>query len=73
MTEVVVEVGPATVRGANCAEVDWVSAGLDGIDDELILIDDRAVGVTDVWRKIINDVVGGFAETIMVVCPTWWP
>ena len=73
MTEVVVEVGPATVRGANCAEVDWVSAGLDGIDDELILIDDRAVGVTDVWRKIINDVVGGVVETIMVVCPTWWP
>ena len=73
MTDVVVEVGPATVRGPNHAETEWVSAGIDGIDDELTLIDDSAVAVADIWRKIILDVVGGSAESIVVVCPTWWP
>ena len=73
MTSVVVEVGPAAVRGPNPAEAEWVSAGIDGIDDELALIDDRAVTVIDVWRKIMHDVVGGYAETIVLVCPTWWP
>jgi len=72
MTAVVVEVGPVTVRGPNHAELEWVSAGIDGIDDELVLIGDRAVAVTDVWRRIMHDVVGGFAETIVIVCPTWW-
>ena len=72
MTEVVVEVGPATVRGPNHAETEWVSAGIDGIDDELVILDDRAATVSDVWRKIMHDIVGGSAETIVVVCPTWW-
>jgi hypothetical protein len=72
MTGIVVEVGPATVRGPNHADAEWVSAGIDGIDDELTLIDDRPVEVADVWRRIMHDVVGGFAKTIVVVCPTWW-
>jgi type VII secretion-associated protein (TIGR03931 family) len=72
MTAVVVEVGPVTVRGPNHGELEWVSAGVDGIDDELVLIGDRAVAVTDVWRRIMHDVVGGFTETLVVVCPTWW-
>jgi type VII secretion-associated protein (TIGR03931 family) len=73
MTSVVVEVGPATVRGPNQADPQWVSAGIDTIDDELTLIDDRAVAVSDVWRRVMHDVVGGATETIVVVCPTWWP
>ena len=72
MTGIVVEVGPATVRGPNHADAEWVSAGIDGIDDELTLIDDRPVEVADVWRRIMHDVVGGSAKTIVVVCPTWW-
>ncbi len=51
MTGIVVEVGPATVRGPNHADAEWVSAGIDGIDDELTLIDDRPVEVADVWRS----------------------
>jgi type VII secretion-associated protein (TIGR03931 family) len=73
VTDVVVEVGPVTVRGPNQAEPEWVSVGIDGIDDELALIDDSAVVVAEVWRKIMVDVVGGAAESIVVVCPTWWP
>jgi type VII secretion-associated protein (TIGR03931 family) len=72
MTGIVVEVGPAIVRGPNHADAEWVSAGIDGIDDELILIDDRPVEVADVWRTVMHDVVGGSAETIVIVCPTWW-
>ena len=72
MTGIVVEVGPATIRGPNHADAEWVSAGIDGIDDELTLIDDRPVDVADVWRTVMHDVVGGSAETIVVVCPTWW-
>jgi type VII secretion-associated protein (TIGR03931 family) len=72
VTGVVVEVGPATVRGPNDADVEWVSAGIDGIDDELTLIDDRPVAVADVWRTVIHDTVGGPVEAIVLVCPTWW-
>lgn len=72
MTGIVVEVGPATVRGPNHADAEWVSAGIDDIDDELTLIDERPVTVTEVWRNLMHDVVGGSAETIVLVCPTWW-
>jgi len=72
MTDAVVEVGPVTVRGPNSAEMEWVSAGIEAIDDELTLIDDRAIAVADIWRTIMADVVGGPAETMVIVCPTWW-
>jgi type VII secretion-associated protein (TIGR03931 family) len=72
MTGIVVEVGPTTVRGPCCADAEWVSAGIDSIDDELTLIDDRPVVVAEVWRTVMHDVVGGSAETIVLVCPTWW-
>ncbi len=72
MTRVVVEVGPATVRGPNHADAEWVSAGIDGIDDELTLIDECPVAVADVWRALIRQVVGDSADAIVLVCPTWW-
>ena len=50
MTEVVVEVGPATIRGPNNARSEWVCAALDCIDDEIALIDDCPVSVQEVWR-----------------------
>src|SRR6476646_4158659 len=72
MTGIVVEVGPATIRGPNHADAEWISAGIDGIDDELTLIDECPVTVADVWRTVMHDVVGGSADTIALVCPTWW-
>jgi type VII secretion-associated protein (TIGR03931 family) len=72
VTRIVVEVGPTAVRGPNPADAQWVSAGIDDIDDELTLIDDRPVCVADVWRTIMHHVVGGAAEAIVLVCPTWW-
>lgn len=72
MTGIVVEVGPATVRGPNDADAEWVTAAIDDIDDELTLIDERPVALTEVWRTVMYDVVGGSAETVVLVCPTWW-
>lgn len=72
MTGIVVEVGPALVRGPNHADAEWVSAAIDDIDDELTLIDECAVDVSDVWRTVMNDVVGVPTETVVLVCPTWW-
>jgi type VII secretion-associated protein (TIGR03931 family) len=72
MIEVIVEIGPATVLGPNHAEEEWVSAAIDGIDDELILVDDHAVSAADVWHRVLHDIVGGSTEIIVLVCPTWW-
>jgi type VII secretion-associated protein (TIGR03931 family) len=72
MTAIVVEVGPATVQGPNHVDAEWVSAGIDGIDDELTLIDEHPVAVADVWRAVMQDVVGGSADAIVLVCSTWW-
>jgi type VII secretion-associated protein (TIGR03931 family) len=72
VTSIVVEVGPATVRGPNHADIEWVSAGIVDIDDELTLIDERPVAVADVWQTIMQDVIGEAAETTALVVPTWW-
>lgn len=72
MTDIVVEVGPTTVRGPNHVDAEWVSAGIDGIDDELTLIDECPVAVADVWHAIMQDVVGGQTDTVVLVCSTWW-
>jgi type VII secretion-associated protein (TIGR03931 family) len=72
MTGIVVEVGPATVRGPNHADAEWVSAGIEGIDDELTLIGERPVAVGDVWQAVMQDVVGGCAKTVVLVFSTWW-
>jgi type VII secretion-associated protein (TIGR03931 family) len=72
MSGIVVEVGPATVIGPNHGDAEWVSAGIDAIDDELTLIDERPVAVAEVWRAVMRDVVGSAADTVVLVCPTWW-
>jgi len=72
VTGTVVEAGPITVRGTNHADSEWVSAAIDGIDDELTLVGDRPVDVDEVWRTVIRDVADGHGDTLVVVCPTWW-
>jgi type VII secretion-associated protein (TIGR03931 family) len=73
VTEVVIEVGPGTIRGPNDAPAEWVSAALDCIDDELALIDDRAIPVDDVWNDVMASVTGPAVDTAVVICPAWWP
>jgi type VII secretion-associated protein (TIGR03931 family) len=71
MSRVVVEVGPATVRSPNPADAELVSAALDAIDDELVLVGERAVSVPELWTELMRVAVGD-ADTVVLVCPTWW-
>ncbi|MGO4442469.1 type VII secretion-associated protein [Mycobacterium sp. 2YAF39] len=72
MSEVVIEVGPATIRGANEVRPEWVSTALDCIDDEIALLDDRPVSVRDLWDDVMNVVIGGSVDVAVVICPAWW-
>ena len=71
--EVVVEVGPATIRGPNNARSEWVSAALDCIDDEIALIDDCPVSVHAVWLDVMSAATGVGVDAVVLVCPGWWP
>jgi type VII secretion-associated protein (TIGR03931 family) len=68
----VVEVGPATVRGVCYPRAQCVSAGIEAIDDDLVLIDEHPVDVVEVWRTIMRDAVGGSVDRVVLVFPTWW-
>jgi type VII secretion-associated protein (TIGR03931 family) len=72
VTDVVVEVGPCAIRGPNDAPPEWGSAALDCIDDDVALLDDRAVSVQDLWADVIRTVAGDAVDTVVVVCPSWW-
>ena len=72
MTEVVIEVGPGTIRGANDVRPEWVSAALDCIDDEIALLDDRPVSVRDVWDDVMSAAAGSGIDIAVLVCPAWW-
>ncbi|BBY79897.1 type VII secretion-associated protein [Mycolicibacterium pulveris] len=73
MTETVVEVGPATVSGANQLPVELVSTALECIDDNIALLGERPVSVQDLWQDVIEVAAGDEHDTLVVVCPTWWP
>ena len=72
MTEVVIEVGPGTIRGANDVRPEWVCAALDCIDDEITLLDDRPVSVRDVWEDVMSVAAGSGVDIAVLVCPAWW-
>ena len=73
MTDVVIEVGPGTIRGINDARPEWVSVALECVDDGLALLDDRPVSVQDVWDDVMSAVAGPSVDTAVLVCPAWWP
>jgi type VII secretion-associated protein (TIGR03931 family) len=72
VTAVVVEIGPGAVRGPNDVEVQWVSAALECIDDDIALVDDCPVAVADVWGEVLGAAVGGSVDELVLVFPTWW-
>ncbi|MCV7302424.1 type VII secretion-associated protein [Mycobacterium barrassiae] len=72
MTEVVVEIGPGTIRGANDARPELISVALDYVDDDIALLADRPVTVQQVWDDLMSVVVGSEVDTAVLVCPAWW-
>ena len=72
MTDVIVEVGPGTVRGPNDVRADWVSAALECIDDDIALIDERPVSVAELWQEVLGTTVGDAVDGVLLVCPAWW-
>jgi type VII secretion-associated protein (TIGR03931 family) len=71
--EVVVDVGPGAIRGPNSVRQELVSAALDAIEDDIALVDERPAAVHDLWHDVMRAAVGSGVETVVVVCPTWWP
>ena len=67
-----VEVGPATVRGADPVDDDLARAAIESIDDTLMLVDDRPVSVRAVMAALLRSAAGSGADGLTVVHPTWW-
>ncbi|SEH92673.1 type VII secretion-associated protein, Rv3446c family, C-terminal domain-containing protein [Mycolicibacterium rutilum] len=71
MNPIVVEVGPEDIRGPEPAAPELISTALDCIDDDLALLDERAVPVQDIWVDVLRAVSAG-ADAIVLICPSWW-
>lgn len=71
MTSAVIEVGPVTVRGPGPVAADLAAVAVAGIDDEIALIEDEPVAVSDLWVEVLG-AAGAGAGTLTLVCPTWW-
>lgn len=56
-----------------CPPQALVDAALDWIDDPVGLLDERPVAVADLWRSLIETLVGGRRDEILVVHPADWP
>ncbi|GJF08349.1 type VII secretion-associated protein [Mycolicibacterium cyprinidarum] len=72
MNPAVVEVGPQTVRGPECAPREWISVAIECVDDHLALLDDRLIEVRRLWSNLLEVVAGERAEPLVLVVPTWW-
>ncbi|WP_319430830.1 type VII secretion-associated protein [Mycobacterium sp. RTGN5] len=74
----VLEIGPAAVVRSRTDRhtsipAEMVAAALAGIDDTIVLLDERPVAVVDLWQRVIRANVETDCESLTVVHPTWWP
>ena len=71
---VVLEVGPAVIRrwGAGVGPSSAATA-LDGIDDPLVLLDERPVRVDDLLRSLFAQTLGERCSRVLLVHPSSWP
>jgi type VII secretion-associated protein (TIGR03931 family) len=72
VTESIVEAGPALVRGPGAVDADLASAAIEYIDDHIALVADQPIPVEELWREVLLSAAGSSAETLVLVCPTWW-
>lgn len=67
----VLAVGPVTVRGSGPVPADLAAVAVAGIDDDIVLVDDEPVAVSDLWAEVL-DAAGAGTGPLTLVCPTWW-
>ena len=72
----VVEIGPVAVRriAPSPAEADagMTAAALAGIDDPVVLLEERPVDTSGLWRRVIGSVLQPPPVRLTVVVPSWW-
>ncbi|MGH3640952.1 MAG: type VII secretion-associated protein [Mycobacterium sp.] len=72
MSDAVVVVGPKAIGGPGAVDPELASAALDGIDDDLALVEDRVLPVDELWAGVLRSAMGGPCDTAMLICPSWW-
>ena len=64
------------MRRLDCVAVDLTDAraiaGLDGIDDPVVLCGDQPVAVRELWHGILASAVGDRCERLVLLHPSWW-
>lgn len=73
MSSGVIEVGPGEVRELCCGTyAELAKVALDGIDDPVVLVDDRPMPVDSVWEAVLRSLECADRDTVFVVHPSWW-
>jgi type VII secretion-associated protein (TIGR03931 family) len=72
VTEPVVVVGPAAVRGPGAVDAELTSVALAAIDDRLTVHADRVVAVREVWGEVMRAALAGERVSAVLIVPSWW-
>lgn len=65
-------VGPVAIHGSGSVDPEAATEALACIDDELALVDERAVRVDDLWVDVLRAAAGPSAGDVVLVVPSWW-
>lgn len=71
----VIEVGPGVIRELSCgiaADAEMAADALEGIDDPVVLVDDRPVSVDSLWCAVLDSLDCADRDNVVLVHPTWW-
>ncbi|WP_140690993.1 type VII secretion-associated protein [Mycolicibacterium hodleri] len=72
MSVAVIVVGPTKVTGPGLVDLELAEAAMQSIDDDLALVDERAMDVDELWREVLGSATGGACDEIVLMCPSWW-
>jgi type VII secretion-associated protein (TIGR03931 family) len=72
VSDAVVVVGPKVIRGPGEVDPELASVALECIDDELALLQGRAVPAAEVWRTVLGSAISGPRDEVVLICPSWW-
>ncbi|MGX9790062.1 type VII secretion-associated protein [Mycobacterium sp. MMS18-G62] len=70
---VLIEVGPVTIHGPNHPDPEHVTGAIECIDDDIGWVGDHPVATAELWRDVMYETAGSGADSLVLVCPTWWP